>query len=203
MTSKAQRRANRSRAQSITLPGSESVPAPIVQGQRKPAENPMATVTAARIRHSGITDPAEAVQPLCGDQMGLCIRALSTGDDRATLANTWSAISASHRNFMMLYIGQTGNPQGAAIAMVPEPMQTDPSLRVDLRTQDERVAAAKRAWQAWEGKINALPVPSLKWALRGALNGFLGEGALWRDKAPTTTGKVAVMALRQVADAGA
>jgi hypothetical protein len=200
MTSKAQRRANRRRAQSITLPGGEAVPAPTVQGQRKPKEDPMATVTAARIRHSGITDPKEAIQPLCGDQMGLCIRALSTGDDRTALANAWAAISASHRNYRMLYIGQTGNPQGAAIAMVPEPMQTDPSLRIDLRSADERVAAAKRAWEAWEGKIRALPTPNARWALLGALRGFLGDGVLWKDRAPTTTGKVAVMALRQVAE---
>lgn len=162
----------------------------------------MATVTAARIRHSGIADPKEAIQPLCGDHMGLCVRALSVGEDRTALANAWAALSAAHRNWRMLYVGQTGNPQGAAIAMVPDPMETDPSLRIDLRSQEARVEAAKRAWEAWEGKIRGLGAPNARWALLGALRGFLGDGALWKDQAPTMTGRVAVAALAQLVRSG-
>ena len=126
---------------------------------------------------------------------------MATGDERAALVNAWAAISAAHRNYRLLIIGQTGTPQGAAIAMIPEPMETDPSLRVDLRTHGQRVEAAKRAWETWEGKLATLHAPNLKWALQGALAGFLGDGALWRDQAPTTTGRVAVQALRMVAGA--
>ena len=158
----------------------------------------MATVLQARMRQTGITDPQEARQPMCGNDMGLCIRALATGDERADLLNAWAAISASHRNYRMLVIGQTGTPQGAAIPMIPEPMKTDPSLRVDLRDHNTRVEAAKRAWEAWEGKMRTLPAPNLRWALSGAISGFLGDGALWRDQAPTMLGKTAVMALRSL-----
>ncbi len=193
MTSKAQRRRKR-----ISLPKGESAPAPKGPG-RPPKEDPMRTVIHARIRRSGIMDPKEAQQPICGTDMGLCIRALSTGDDRALLVNAWAAISASHRNYRLLIIGQTGTPQGAAIPMIPEPLETDPSLRVDLRTHQERINAASFAWKRWRDAIDALPVPNLRWALDGALNGFLGDGALWRDQQPTSTGKAAVQALRMVA----
>jgi hypothetical protein len=197
MTAKAARRRAK-RAKSISLPGGEAVAAPIVQGQRPAKDDPMRTVIHARIRRTGIMDPKEAQQPICGDDLSLCIRALTTGDERALLVNTWAALSACHRNYRLLIIGQTGSPQGAAIPMIPEPMETDPSLRVDLRTQEQRVEAAKRAWQAWNGKIRSLPTPPLQWALSGALSGFMGDGALWRDQGPTVTGRVAVQALRMV-----
>lgn len=193
MTSKAERK----RRKRITLPLGQTAPAPPGPG-RPPKEDPMQTVIHARQRRAGISEAAEARQPLCGTDMGLCIRALTTGDDRAALVNTWAAISASHRNYRLLIIGQSGTPQGAAIPMIPEPMETDPSLRVDLRDHNARVEAAKRAWEAWDGKIRSLPTPNHRWALLGALRGFIGEDGLWRDQQPTATGKVAVQALRIV-----
>lgn len=205
MTSKAarKRRSRARRAQQITLPGGGAVPAPMVQGSRtdlKPKEDPMNVVTIARQRRTGIDDPQDARQPICGTDMGLCIRALTTGDERAQLVNAWAALSAAHRNYRTLIIGQTGDPQGAAIPMLPEPMETDPSLRVDLRTMAEREDAARRAWLDWWGRIKALPVPNLRWAISGALDGFMGEGQLWKDQRPTTTGSVAVQALRMLVD---
>jgi hypothetical protein len=198
MASKAERK----RRKRISLPGGEQIdqrPTGRDRTHTNHKEDPMRTVIHARIRRTGILDPKEAQQPICGDDLSLCIRALTTGDERALLVNTWAAISACHRNYRLLILGQTGTPQGAAIPMIPEPMETDPSLRVDLRTQEQRVEAAKRAWEAWEAKMAALPVPNLRWALGGAISGFMGDGALWRDQAPTVTGKAAVQALRMVA----
>jgi hypothetical protein len=199
MTNKSQRRRAK-KSKSITLPGGEAVPMPKGPG-RPPKEDPMRTVIHARMRRTGIMDPAEARQPICGDDVGLCIRALTTGDERALLVNTWAAISAANRNYLLLIIGQTGTPQGAAIPMISEPMETDPSLRVDLRTHDARVAAARGAWEAWNGKIRTVLTPNLQRAFSGAIFGLLGDGALWRDQQPTTTGKVVVQALRLLAHA--
>lgn len=198
MTSKAER-ARRKKAAKISLPGGEAIAQRAPTGRpRKAQEDATAVVSAVRMRKTGITDAKDAMQPICGTDMGLCIRHLTTGDERAELANAWAALSASHRNYRILYVGQTGDPQGASIPMLPEAMETDQSMRVDLRTHDERVAAAKRGWGAWEAKIAALTTPNARWALRGALSGFMGDGALWRDQRPTTTGKLAVMALRMV-----
>jgi hypothetical protein len=199
MTSRSARRRKAKHAKAISLPKSQPAPHQGPQVGRPPKEDPMATVTAARQRRTGIADEADARQPICGDDMGLCIRELTTGDDRALLVNTWAALSASHRNYRMLIIGSSGSPQGAAIPMIPDAMETDPSLRVDLRTQEQRIESAKRAWLDWKSKIDALPVPSLRWAISGALDGFMGEGALWVDRKPTDTGRTAVQALRMVA----
>ena len=194
-------KAKKARKARVTLPGGQSIPQRATGRDRRHINQPEdATKTAAeaRVRRSGITDPKDAIQPLRGTDLGLCIDALTKGDECKSLENTWQAISASHYNFRRLYLGNTGNPQGSAIAMLPEPMQADVSLRVDLRTPEEKVAAAKASWAAWEAKIDALPTPLHKWAIRGALNGFLGEATLWRDQAPTDKGRVAVDALRKV-----
>lgn len=200
MTSKAARKRRKGKARAlITLPGQD----PIMQSQpndpkREKPEDPRKTAIEARCRHSGIADPKEAARALLGTQMGLCINASATGQELADLTEAWQAISASFRNYRLLVIGQTGDPQGAAIGMIPDKVETDPSLRVDLRTHDERVAAAKRSKAEWDARINALPVPNMKWALRGALEGFMGEDMLWRDQEPTTNGRLAVEALRRV-----
>lgn len=202
MTSKSARRRAK-RARQITLPGGAEVPQRPSGRDRRHTNQPedaLGVVVEARKRVSGIQDAKEAIQPLCGSPLGLCIHALTSGQERADLANAWAALSAAHRNYRLLIIGQTGDPQGAAIPMLPEPIETDPSLRIDLRTAEQREEAARRTWLDWHGKIKALPVPSLRWAISGALDGFLGDGSLWRDQAPTATGRVAVQALRMMLD---
>lgn len=128
--------------------------------------------------------------------VGYCANHLLSPKDAATVVKTFNHISASYRNYMVYFVGQTGNPKCAAIAMIPDAMETDPSLRVDLRTHDEKVSAAKASWAAWEKRMNALPFPQMKWALGGALRGFLGDGTLWRDAKPTHTGRTVVAALQ-------
>ena len=174
MTSKAERKRRiRRRAQTITLPGGDEIPQRPAGRDRRHTNQPedaMQTVTEARQRRTGIIDPQDARQPICGTDMGLCIRHITKGDDRASLSDAWATLSAAHRNYRLLIIGQTGDPQGAAIPMLPEPMETDQSLRVDLRTHEQRIEAAKRAWSLWWAKIKALPTPNHRWAISGALD---------------------------------
>ena len=150
------------------------------------------------MRKTGICDSLDAARALLGTDMGLCINSLASADELPALTEAWAAVSASFRNYRLLVIGQTGDPQGAAIGMLPEPVQTDPSLRVDIRTPEEKVAAAKASRKAWGDRIRALPRIDMRWALLGALNGFMGEDMLWRDKAPTKAGALAFEGLRKI-----
>lgn len=124
------------------------MPQPATQGRRTDlkAEDARKAALQARLRTAGIPITPEslkaAVAPDFGHDVGLCIRATIKGDEATQAWDAFSHLSASYRNYMTLFIGQTGNPKCAAIAMIPEPMETDPSLRVDLRTHDERVRAA-------------------------------------------------------------
>ena len=198
--------AKRARARRITLSGGAQIDQKptgrdrINVGQPKPTEDARRGPLEARLRVAGIPVTPDslkaAVSPSFGHDVGLCINALTTGDEATKTWDTFSHVSAAYRNYQLLFVGQTGNPKCAAIAMIPEPMETDPSLRVDLRSHDEKVSAAKSSWAAWEKRMNALPFPQMKWALGGALRGFLGDGTLWRDAAPTNTGRTVVAALR-------
>jgi len=51
-----------------------------------------------------------------------------------------------------------------------------------------------------ERVLSHFPTPLHKWALRGALDGFMGEATLWRDCQPTDKGRAAVDALRKVGE---
>jgi hypothetical protein len=202
MTSKAQRRGRKRKAAPVNLPGEtpqESNRYP--SGKAKP-EDPRKTALHARCRRAGISDPKEAARALLDGEMGYCIDALARPDELADLSRLWSEIRNSRENYCLRYLGRKATAQGSAIAMIPEKVETDPSLRVDLRTPEEKAVAAKASWMGWQEKIAALPVPNMKWALRGALNGFMGEDSLWRDCAPTTNGRLAVHALRLLVGAG-
>lgn len=201
MTSHAERK-RRARARRINLAGGETAPQPLVGAgrPRKATEDPAKSALKTRLRIRGIPDTPDnqkrAVAPAFGSDVGMCIDATLTGDEATKAWDTFSHISASYRNYMVYFVGQTGNPKCAAIAMIPDVMETDPSLRVDLRSHDEKVSAAKASWAAWERRMNALPFPQMKWALGGALRGFLGDGTLWRDAKPTHTGRTVVAALQ-------
>lgn len=122
---------------------------------------------------------------------------MALAKDQAATAQTWRAIITAQHNYRTRILGQTGYPKGAAIAMVPDRMEADTGHTIDIRTADEKDAAAKRAWASWEAAIKALPMPQWIWAIRNALNGGMdGEGGdVWRDGQPTARGRVLVDAL--------
>lgn len=155
-------------------------------------EDRAAAVTAIAARVKAKRKRA-ALDPLLCTPIGMCIAA---APDRQLLSEIWAALTAAHRTWRERNTGLTGDPKSAAIALQPEPMQTDPGYRVDLRTPEEKDEAARRAWGMWEARIKAIPVPQHRWAVRGALLGFTGDGALWRDRKPTALGLAAVAGLR-------
>lgn len=196
MASKAQRKRIKSR-RSITLPGGDTATAPATQGMRPPQEDARKTASDARARIFGKSGD-DALHPMHGSQAGCCIS--STGDDAAKLWQTWQDINAARRNYRMRILGTTGDPKCAAISMLPDAMQTDTSLTIDIRTAEERDTAAKRAWRDWEARINSLPQPQMKWAIRGSMDGGTNGlgGNLWANNAKTTLGQAFVAALQEL-----
>ena len=187
------KRKSRKRSRTISLPNGDAATAPPMQGSREPQEDPRNVALEARARVFNIK-PDDA--PRRSTQADCCIDSMS---DSQALREVWQSILASRRNYR-LRNGIQDWPKCATIAMVLDAMQTDTSLTVDLRTDDERDTAAKRAWQSWLDRINALPAPqmirSIKDAMDGGINGQGGE--LWKDGKHTTRGVVFVIALREL-----
>lgn len=200
---RAAERAAKLKAAPVGLPGLAKTVKRQPNGQKRRNEDARKVVRAARARHAGVAAD-DALDPLLATDLGKCIRALAVDtkedQERTRLGKAWHAISASRRNFRMLVIGQTGDPQNAALPLIHETIETDPSMTVDHRTPDERVEAAIKSWGEWDQRIKALPVPQLRWAIRGALDGFMGEVGLWNKGKPTATGRAAVTALRKMCE---
>lgn len=206
MTSKAERK-RRKKAAQITMPGGETIPQRIAgPGRpRKCPEDARRAALEARCRVSGIPVTPDtlkaAVAPSFGDDVGLCIHASAKGDQAAAMWATFCRIGAARRLYRMRYLGQTGDPQNAAIAMQSDAMMVDPDLRVDMRSPEERDAAAKRAEAYWRERLDMIRIPQHRMALRSAADGF--GGPWWRDGKPTQAGLHVVEGLRVVVEGGA
>lgn len=194
---KANKAAMEAASKNITLAGGMVVPQRPTGRDRTQTNRPKDaadTALNARMRQMGTTDKAQARSHLAGDEVGRCIWH-HTGklDVQDNLWGVWQAVCSARLTYRMRILGTTGQPQGAAIAMIPEPMQTDQSFAVDIRTAEERDIAAKRGDEYWASLIAALPTPQHKRSLMPAMDAV--EGAMWRDAAPTKRGLTAVQAL--------
>lgn len=207
-TKAGNRRAKQRR--SITLPGGEIAANPLrgtdrrgTQARETPEDAQKTALEARKRVFGGIgcqTAEEAFLEPLRGSQVGYCITTLAGKDDRAEIWQVWQDICAARRNYHQRILSRNADPQCAAIAMVPDAMQSDESLRVDLRTGDERDAAAKRVWDEWCKRIKALGVPQMIWAVRAALDdGINPEAApFWLDGQPTDRGRALVLGLRKL-----
>ena len=201
-TAAQKRRDKRSaRSATITLAGGETAPQKPTGRDRRHTNqkerNPMQTVLEARARRTGCK-MEDASDPLYGYEIGMCIAAMVPAQsERLRLEGTYLHIAASKRNWNQRYIGASADPQSAAIAMIPEQMQTDSSATIDIREPEEKDADAKRSWLAWLDDLMRLPSEQ-RHALRGHIDGYALP--LWNDGKlhPTHTGALAVKALQSL-----
>lgn len=201
---KARTKGQRKRArQKISLAGGEEAAArPTGRDRRhtnQPQEDARRVALSARIRVHGIAKD-DVTSPLCTSGVDRCIMAITRGQERADITEAWLRLITAQHNYRTRILGLTGYPQGAAIAMMPEAMQTDTSHSIDIRTAAERDAAASRAWSECQTAIASLPSPHFIWAIRNAMTGGMdgAGGDVWRDGMPTARGVLTVNALRMM-----
>ncbi len=140
----------------------------------------------------------DVADPLRGSDIGQCILSLDAGKAlSAEMWKVWCKMGAARRLYRMRYLGKTGDPQNAAIAMQSDAMQVDPDLRVDMRSPEERDEACKRAEAYWTAQMDRIAVPQWRMALRSAVDGF--NGPWWVDGRATQGGKWAAEGLRVIA----
>lgn len=197
------RSAKRARARRVSLANGETAPVTVDKRGRpvKGAEDARKPALEARCRVAGIPITQDtlkaAVAPVFGDAVGLCIRAVAP-DQAEALWDAFCRMTAARRLWRMRILGQTGDPQNSAITMIPEPMQADTGLTVDLRTAEERDQAAARAEAYWRRQLDRIAIPQHRMALRSAAAGF--GGPYWRDGKPTQAGRWVVEGLKVVSE---
>lgn len=199
MSSKRQKRM-RKKAAKVTLPGGESKPQH--RAGAKPAEDPRKPTLTKRCQIMGVEPTKEAMDamkdPQFGEHVGFCIAAAAPSHQIGRAWDTWCRITAARRNWRQKNIGATGDPANSNLPMMAEPMETDQSASVDLRTPEERIDAARKADQFWGDLIEAVPWMVQRQHLRLAVRGM--GGPWWQEGKPTQKGRHLVLALLSVAD---
>ena len=167
----------------------------------RPEEDPRRQALDARCVRFGLKPSAsnrEIVKsPWMGCDMGFVIEARCGDREAARLWDVFSRWSRAEATYRARYLGQVEQPAGAALQMVPDRIETDPSATVDARTADELDRDAVNAWMRWQGFLGHMSA-DMQSRLHSARR---GDGRpLWLDQAPTTAGLVALEALRHLAD---
>lgn len=138
--------------------------------------------------------------PYSGSDAGRCIGFQNDHGRATALWNVWQGYCQADRTYRVRYIGQSEDPQGAAIAMTPERMETDQSHSVDLRDQDQRDRDAVSSWMRWEGYLMRLDRAQMA-AIKAART--VPADVLWAEARPTKRGEAfidAINALARVVD---
>jgi hypothetical protein len=168
----------------------------------KPAEDLSRTVLEDRCRRFGLAAGDWARKALAGPEAGspigmVMLRELPSHEAVARLWSVWQGFCAAERTYRARYIGQTGDPKGASLAMVPDAMQADTGHTIDIRTAAQRDSDAVAAWMRWRGYLGHLSAEQRTAICDAERN--TGR-PIWQDRAPTKHGLFTLEALLALAD---
>lgn len=152
-------------------------------------------VRAARARHMQMQASSAMDEPMMGEEAGRAISIGSADEHEADqLWETFKLIDASDDAFSRRVLGRSRFPNVAKMEMLPDRMETRPDDRIDVRTQDEKAADAKRAWAVWLALFDELHThlgAALHMALRQRVK-------LHQGRQLTGAGALFVEAVRQI-----
>jgi hypothetical protein len=203
--SKADRAKRRQKARAATeaLAAVIDVPLkvkPAVPRGRRPAVAADKVTLDARCRRFGIaaSDAARAFMagPEAGSGLGMVLlRLCASGDEVRRIWGYWQAWGMAERTYLQRKIGRTGDPQGAAIAMLSEALETSADHPApDTRSEKEKLDAAVSAWMRWQGYLGHLSAEE-----QALLHGIrLDQIVVWDNQEPTADGVRGLAAVRKL-----
>ena len=152
-------------------------------------------VRAARARHMAMQSSTAMDEPMMGEEAGRAITIGAADEHEADqLWETFKLIDASDEAFSRRVLNRSRFANVSKLELMPERLETRPDDRIDIRTEDEKSADAKRAWLGWCAMFDALHPP-----LHAALHmGLRQRVKLHQGQALTLAGRLFVQALRQV-----
>ena len=128
--------------------------------QMQTREEVREVVRAARARHLVMQASEMMDEPMLGDEAGRAIFIGSVDEHEATrLYDTFKAIDASDDAFSRRVLNRSRFANVSKLELMPERLETRPDDRIDIRTEDEKAADAKRAWLGWCAMFDALHPP--------------------------------------------
>lgn len=163
----------------------------------RPAEEDVRKVVEdARRRHLAAKPDADMADAMMGCEVGRAIRLTYPKDAEADpLWRAWCAMDMAAEIYHNLVMGKSRFPATTKMECLPDRIEVRHDIRPDLRTEEERVASAKRAWGDWCSRMGTLPPPE-----HAALHMALWRRVKLHDKDRLTgAGRMAVIALRKMA----
>ena len=187
------------RKQASGLPELAATPKRQPNGQRRNrADNPTdprKTALQARCRQFGSKDTKQGRLAMSGQhsgsQIGMVMQASLPDKKIGPLWQTFQAWCTAEATYRRRYLGQSEHASAPAMAMTPEPMETDTSHSVDLRDADQKDRDAVNNWMRWQGYLGHLSSAD-QTALHDAR---LERVALWQDQKATARGLASLAAL--------
>ncbi len=168
----------------------------------KQAEDAPRVALTARCLRFGITPTQDARRALSGQHAGsqlgmVMMRECEAPEELARLWTCWQGFCAAERTYRLRYMGQSGDPKGASIAVPTDRMETDQHHTVDVRTPDQKDRDAVNNWMRWRGYVGHLSAREAT-----ALHEAERENGkpVWEDRRPTAHGLAAYRALVALAD---
>lgn len=160
----------------------------------RPKDNPLDTVRKARARHLSCTASDEVLAPMLGDPCG---QAISIGaENKQEAANLWQVFSdldAADDAFHRRILGKPRFPAVSKMEFMPERLETGPNEPpIDIRTEDERIAAARDAWAHWRADLDKL----YPWQRMAVTRGMRQMEAMHIRGALTAAGRSFVSGIR-------
>lgn len=167
-------------------------------GTRRKAEDARLVALAARANQLGREASVDALATLTathlGEELGRVLER-EAPQDVASLWPVWHAFVGAARTYRARILDVRG-AAGSALAMVPERIEADVSMRLDTRSDDEKDADARQAWATWRSRLDRLGDGDRSRILQAES----GTQPLWSDRAPTSAGLRALAALRRLAE---
>ena len=164
---------------------------------REPRENPTATVMQARARRLGKKPSRELLDDMLGDPCGEAIHlGIKSATEARRVWDVFKRMDAADDAFCRRIIGKRRFPAVSKMEFMPERLETSPNEPLDVRTEDEKVAAARDAHRNWSGLFDKLH-PWQRHAIESAAR---GRETLQKQGALTAAGRSFVAAMQRLAE---
>lgn len=134
------------------------------------------------------------LERLCLDRHGVVDRA-----EVASLWAIWLGYTGAERTYRARILSRPLGPQASAFAGVSERVEADPDHREDLRTDDEKDEGARESHRRWMDRLDRLPTGFPHRSRLVQAESGMGP-SLWEGRAPTSTGRAVLLALRALRD---
>ena len=159
---------------------------------REPRDNPTATVMQARARRLGKKPSRDLLDDMLGDPCGEAIHlGVKPAVEACRVWDVFKRMDAADDAFCRRIIGKRRFPAVSKMEFMPERLETGPNEPLDVRTEDEKIAAAWDAHRNWSGLFDKL-YPWQRHAIESAAR---GREVLQRHGALTTAGRSFVAAM--------